>query len=317
MWAHGAGVVYIGLDFLVDKALKLYLVEVNLGLPGGAQEIDLTHSVRRGAPSGVFARIETCSLRMYGMAFRDYLHSLPFMASLKPFKLWLDGEGPFPTDIHPALRLEDKAVQHRILAPFAPVPESLVADPEDPSGAAEFLRRRGRLVLKRRLGRGGRGLAVIDNPDDLAAAIDKISRPYGGLLQEYVESKAGPFTFSVRAVAFGGEFIGMYANLARRSVSNHGVLACVEEGPGRALAADEFETVRFNQKSWEAEIWFGGAEPAYLRHNLYEDEVARTALRLPAAVLEEIEALSVRVERFYEGLDLAALPLAWFEQARP
>jgi hypothetical protein len=308
--------MYIGLDFLVDQALKPYLIEVNVGLPGGAQEIDLTHLVRRGTPSGVFARIETCSRRVYGMAFRDYLHSLPFVADLKPFKLWLDGQGPFPASLHPALRLEDKAVQYRILAPLALMPESLVADSEDPAGAAEFLRRHGRLVLKRRLGRGGRGLTVIDNPDDLAAALGNISAPYGGLLQEYIESKVGPLSFSVRAVAFGGEFIGMYANLARRAVSNHGVLACVEEGPGRALAADQFQTVTFNQRSWEAEIWFGGAEPAYLRHNLYEDEVARTALLLPADVLAEIKALSVRVERFYEGLDFAALPPAWSERIR-
>jgi hypothetical protein len=91
-------------------------------------------------------------------------------------------------------------------------------------------------------------------------------------------------------------------------------LAYVKEGHDLGLADREFGTEFFDQKSWEAEIWFGGTEPAYLRHNLYEDEVAQTALILPDHLLRTIQALSVRIERFYEGLDWSSLPRACFEE---
>ncbi|HSB07025.1 MAG TPA: hypothetical protein VLK23_17750, partial [Thermodesulfobacteriota bacterium] len=54
--------------------------------------------------------------------------------------------------------------------------------------------------------------------------------------------------------------------------------------------------------------------PAYLQHNLYEDEVARTTLYLPEPLVGTIMELSVKVERFYEGLDLSTLPEACFEE---
>ncbi len=80
------------------------------------------------------------------------------------------------------------------------------------------------------------------------------------------------------------------------------------------LLKKTFETISFSQKSWEAEIWFGENEPSYLRHNLYEDEVAQTTLHLPDRVYETIKETSVRIERFYENLDLSPLPRACFEE---
>jgi len=95
--------MYIGIDFLISPDLQPYVVEVNLGLPGGAQEFDLTHLVYRGRPSGIFEQIEKTSRRIYGKGFAEYLASLPFIESLKPFKIWLDGQGPFPQTFHPGL----------------------------------------------------------------------------------------------------------------------------------------------------------------------------------------------------------------------
>jgi hypothetical protein len=304
-------VLYLGIDFLVTPNLRPHAVEVNLGLPGGAQEYDLTCLVHNGGRSDVFWRIEEISRQVYGKPFREYLYSQSWLTSLKSLKLWLDGQGPFPKSFHPALRLEDKWVQYQFLSPRVPMPETRVFDPENQEEAEHFLAEKGRLVGKRRLGRGGHGFRLIDRPEDLA---EEPSRDYGCLLQEWVDSRAGSYVFSIRSIAFGGRHICSYANLASRPFSNHGILAYVDSGDRLRLSSDEFKTRAFNQKSWEAEIWFGEDEPAYLRHNLYEDEVAATALVLPGDVIAEIKDISIRIERFYESLDLAALPRALFEQ---
>ena len=298
------------MDFLVTQDLRPYVVEVNLGLPGGAQEYDLTSRVYNGRPSDVFPTIEAISRDVYGKPFREYFDSLPWLESLKPFKLWLDGEGPFPRAFHPALRLEDKWVQYQILSPLVPMPETRVFDPENRREAERFLGQKGRLVGKRRLGRGGRGFMLIDRTEDLA---EETAREYGRLLQEWVDSRVGSYVFSVRSVAFGGRHVCLYANLASRAYSNHGILAHVESGDRLRLSEDRFNTRSFNQRSWEAGIWFGREEPAYLQHNLYEDEAATAALMLPGDVIAAIKEISVRIERFYESLDLAALPRAFFE----
>jgi hypothetical protein len=303
--------MYLGIDFLVGPGLNPYVIEVNVGLPGGAQEYHRTHLVFLQKPSEIFSRIEEISGRLYGRPFRDYLNSLPFIESLKLFKIWMDGRGPFPPVFHPGLRLEDKGVQYRVLSPLVPMPETLVFDPGKMDDTEMFLKRKGRLVLKPRLARGGRHFRIIDKPSALQAARLE-SRRF--LLQEYIDSRVDDFIFSIRSVAFGGEAVCMYANLSRRAYSNHGLLAYVMAGEGFGLVQRNFKTEFFNQRSWEAEIWFGGAEPAYLHHNLYEDEVAQTALILPGRLLETIRALSVRIERFYDKLDLTSLPRACFEE---
>ena len=105
----------------------------------------------------------------------------------------------------------------------------------------------------------------------------------------------------------------MYANLSTRSYSNHGNLTFVSQGDRFGLADKEFSTESFNQRSWEAELWFGENDPPYLRHNLYEDEVAKTTLYLPKQLYRLITELSIKIERFYEGLDLSSLPKGCFE----
>jgi hypothetical protein len=303
--------MYLGIDFLITSELKLYLVEVNVGLPGGAHEYDLTHLVRFGKPSDIFRRIEWTSRKVYGKTFKDYLDSLPFIESLKPFKIWIDGMGPFPKTFHPGLRLEDKWNQYQLLRAIAPMPETIALDPEDLVGADRFIKRKKKVVLKRRVGRGGRDLQMISKPSDLWK-LNLIPHHY--LLQEYVESKINGYSLSLRSVAFGGEFICMYANLSPRSTSNHGILTFISFGHPFGLSEKDFKTESFDQKSWEAEIWFGENEPQYLRHNLYEEEVAKATLLIPETFLRTIKELSVKVERLYDGLDLLNLPKACFEE---
>jgi hypothetical protein len=303
--------MYLGIDFLITPSQQPYVVEVNVGLPGGAQEYHLTHLVHFGAPSDIFTHIEETSKRVYGKTFKDYLHSLPHVESLKPFKIWMDGKGPMPGTLHPGLRLEDKWIQYQLFKSVAPMPETMVFDPQNHEEAEQFLKRKGRLVLKRRLGRGGRNFKVIEESSALSTLN---SEGHPCLLQEYIESKVDGYTLSIRSVAFGGEFVCMYANLSTRSYSNHGFLGFVSERKYFGLSDRDFKTEFFNQKSWEAEIWFGEETPAYLQHNLYEDEVARTTLYLPEPILRTIKELSVKIERFYEGLDFSTLPEACFEE---
>ena len=304
------GCMYLGIDFLITPDLKLYLVEVNVGLPGGAHEYDLTHRVHFGKPSDVFQRIESTAQEVYGRTFKEYLYSLPFIGSLKSFKIWMDGMGPFPNTFHPGLRLEDKWNQYQLLRAIAPMPETMIFDPGDALAGDRFIETKKKVILKRRVGRGGRGLQIITEPSSLRK-LNLGTNPY--LLQDYVESKINGWSLSVRSVAFGGEFICMYANLAARPTSNHGILTFISPGNSFALSEKDFKTELFTQKSWEAEIWFGKHEPDYLRHNLYEEEVARATLHIPEPLLRKIQELSIEIERFYEGLNLFSLPRACFE----
>jgi len=303
--------MYLGIDFLITPDLTLFLVEVNVGLPGGAHEYDLTHRVHSGEPSDVFQRIESTSQKVYGRTFKNYLHSLPFIGSLKPFKIWMDGMGPFPGTFHPGLRLEDKWNQYQLLKAIAPMPETMVFDPDDKLGVDRFIEKKEKVILKRRVGRGGRGLQIITEPSFLWK-LNLGSNPY--LLQEYVKSQINGWSLSVRSVAFGGEFICMYANLAARPASNHGILTFISPGNPFGLNEKHFKTELFNQKSWEAEIWFGNDEPDYLKHNLYEEEVARETLWIPEPLFMKIKELSIEIERAYDGLDLLSLPKACFEE---
>jgi hypothetical protein len=304
--------MYLGIDFLISPDLKPYVIEVNVGLPGGAQEYHLAHLVHFGRSSEIFSQIEETSLKVYGKPFKDYLHSLPFIQSLKPFKIWMDGEGPFPNTFHPGLRLEDKWVQYQLIQSIATMPETILFNPLELAPAGQFLEKKGKVVLKRRVGRGGRNFKVVIE-SDLLSTLNKEGHP--SLLQEYIESKINGYVFSIRAVVFGGEFMCMYANLSHRSYSNHGILTFVSQGDRFGLVDKEFKTEFFNQRSWETGIWFGENDPPYLRHNLYEDEVAKTTLYLPETIYRTIQKLSVKIERFYEGLDLSSLPEGCFESS--
>ena len=106
----------------------------------------------------------------------------------------------------------------------------------------------------------------------------------------------------------------MYANISPRSTSNHGILTFIASGNPFGLSEKDAKTESFDQKSWEAEIWFGENEPQYLRHNLYEEEVTKATLIIPEPFLRTIKELSIKIERLYDGLDLFSLPKACFEE---
>jgi hypothetical protein len=209
------------------------------------------------------------------------------------------------------LRLEHKWNQYQLLKAIAPMPETIIFDPEDTAGVDRFIERKKKVILKRRVGRGGRDLKIITEPSSLWG-LNFGSNPY--LLQEYVESKINGLSLSVRSVAFGGKFMCMYANLSPRPASNHGILTFISPGTPFGLSEKHFKTESFNQKSWEADVWFGKNDPQYLRHNLYEDEVARSTLLIPEPLLKKIKELSIKIERIYDGLDLFSLPKACFEE---
>jgi hypothetical protein len=303
--------MYLGIDFLITPESRLYLIEVNVGLPGGAHEYHLAHIIHTGSPPGIFRKIEEISKKVYGKTFKNYLNSIPFIESLKSFKIWMDGMGPFPENFHPGLRLEDKWNQYQLVRSIAPMPDTIEIDPSNLKEAEAFIEKRGKAALKRRVGRGGRGFRMIHEPSEMTK-LDLASYPF--LLQEYVDSKTSGYSLSIRSVSFGGEFLCMYANLSSAQVSNHGILTFVVPGDRFGLRETEFETESFDQRSWEAEVWFGQKEPEYLRHNLYEEKVAKTSLILPEKLYHRIEELSVKVERLYEGLALADLPKACFEK---
>lgn len=302
--------MYLGIDLLVGPGLELFTSEVNVGLPGGAEEYDRAHRVSLGQPSGVFAAIERTSQEIYGLPFARYLSSLPFLQALKAFKLWMDGQGEFPPQLHPALRLEDKWVQYQVLHRFIPMPETAVYEPDDTRPAVAMLARWNRLIIKRRLGRGGRGFRVISRLEDLPGRDESES---SFVLQRHIDSRIDGYSFSVRAVAFGGRFICAYANLANREYSNHGILAHISEGDVLTLSDQASGTVRFDERSWEAKLWFGDREPAYLKHNLYEDEVAAASLFVPRPLFAAVCDIAVRIERLYDSLDFSSLPPACFE----
>jgi hypothetical protein len=305
--------MYLGIDFLISPEREPLVIEVNVGLPGGADEYDRAHRIFHGRPSGVFSAIEKTSEEITGRPFGGYLDSLPFLPALKAFKLWMDGRGELPPVLHPALRLEDKWVQYQILHSIVPMPETVVYEPGDTGSSAALLARWGRLALKRRVGRGGRGFRIINGLEDLAG------REAGGsplILQRHIDSRVEGYAMSIRAVAFGGRFICAYANLAAREYSNHGILAHISVGDRLALSERPFRTERIDERSWEAKLWFGNREPAYLKHNLYEDEVAAAALIVPGPLFAAVKDRAVRVERHYEGLNFADLPRACFE-SRP
>jgi len=303
--------MYLGIDFLITPELKLYLAEVNVGLLRGAHQYHLTHLVHFGKPSDIFRRIEWTSRKVYGKTFKDYIHSLSFIESLKSFNIWMDGAGPFPKTLHPGLRLEDKWNQYQLIKAIVPMPETIALDPEDLVGADRFIERKKKVVLKRRAGKEDGDLPVISESSALWK-LNLIRHHY--LLQEHVESKINGYCLLIRSVVFGGEFMCMYANLSATSPPGPEILTFISSGNPFGLSEKNFKTESFNQKSWESEIWFSENEPQDQRQNPGEELVAKATLILPDPFSRMIKELSVRVERLYDGLDLSALPKACFEE---
>lgn len=304
--------MYIGADFLLDRGKVLYLSEVNTGVPAGATEYDLVHRSRHGRGSRVFERLDTLSTAAYGKSFAEHILTLPWLDDLRRLKIWMDGRGALPENPHPALRLEDKWVQHRLLSPLFPMPDTVLWTGAWDEEISAFSKNGRRLVLKRRLGRGGRGLMIIDGPP----ALEALNPPPGScMIQPFLDSRIGPFAFSIRAAAFAGEFLGMFASLAKRSTSNHGIRFFVTAGDRLSLSNPGFGFEVVHQISREAELFYRGRIPRYLERDVGIEHIADAAVRVPAPLLGEIRKAAASISRLYADLDFGKLPRSWTDEA--
>ncbi len=303
--------MYIGVDFLFDRDRKLYLSEVNTGVPGGAQEYDFVYRVKFGKPSGVFEKIESLSQEIFNTNFFDHIHGLPYIDDLKALKIWMDGEGPLPEKTSPVLRLEDKWIQYLILSGDYPMVSTEIFRKESLKSYEIFFSEGNPVVLKRRLGRGGKGFLLVRDISELKK-LDMMDHFY--LVQPFLESQIGPLKLSVRAAAFAGRFICMFANLSPRLTSNHGFRFYVSPGDGFRLSDMNFKVRKIFQKAWEADIFFKGKIPEYLYHSVFEEEIAEAELIIPDSVYREIKRISASISRFYQGLDFKTLPKSFIEE---
>jgi len=303
--------MYIGVDFLIDPELRLYLSEVNTGVPGGAQEYDLIHRVKYGSPSGIFDRIDALSQKNFGKNFYDYTNSLPYIDDLRALKIWMDGQGPLPTDPAPELRLEDKWVQYLLLSDICRMIPTRIYDRECQKDLPNEIKEKRPIVLKKRLGRGGKGFLLAEDISKLEA-LDLEDDLY--LLQPYVHSQIGDLKLSVRAAAFAGEFLCMFANLNPRLTSNHGYRFSVSQGKGLKLSDQGFGTRRMVQKSWEADVFFKGDIPDYLYESASVEDVAEAELAILQPVYETIQRTAASISRLYMDLDCKTLPTSYIEE---
>jgi len=304
--------MYIGADFLLDRAGRLFLSEVNTGVPAGATEYDLVYKERKGEDSGIFDRIEAFSREKFGGTFREFVHSLPWLDDLKRLKIWMDGQGPMPNKPHPALRLEDKWVQYRILSSHFSLLPTRLWTPESRTAVQQAMSKGQRYVLKRRLTRGGKGFKVLDPKSDRAALPDPDARK---IVQPYLESRIGGYAFSLRAAAFAGQFLCLFASLADRNTSNHGIRFLVSPGDPLKINPAVYNTRTIQQKSREADIFYRGEIPPYLHRDVHEEEIADAEILLPESHLNRIQQITSRISALYAKMDFSSLPVSWIEES--
>jgi len=304
--------MYLGLDFLISQNNIPLLLEVNIGLPGGAFEYDLAYRTIYHKPSTVYDLIEKISHNAYKKNFKDYIHSLEYKEELTALKLWIDGARAFPKKYSPILRLEDKWVQYQLLYNNGfPLPHTELYDPKDKGQVASLLKRFGKFVIKPRSGRHGRGMKIIDSINSFPS--DKPSQiPF--ILQEYVECKVEDYHYSVRSVSFDEEFICLIGYIAKGNITYEGSTVLIESGEDVTLRDREFNIVNYPQMSWEGEIWYKGKIPNHLTENLIGERVADTILYLPEYTINEIKEISKQIGKLYMNLNFNKLPMAWFEK---
>jgi hypothetical protein len=171
-------------------------------------------------------------------------------------------------------------------------------------------------AVKRRLGRGGKGFLKVSSHNDLKNY--NLTSDGSYIIQSYIDSNINAsgeiFKFSIRALAFSGKFICMYANLSRKLTSNHGIIFYIKPGSYLGINKVNFKTTKFSQKAWEADLFYKGTIPEYLYHNLYEDEVAEAELSLPEKTFKMIKEISASVSSYYEKLDYSKLPESFIEK---
>src|SRR3989304_9537933 len=100
--------IYLGFHFILSKNNLPLLLEVNIGLPGGAFEYDLAYRTIHRKPSTIYDLIENIAQSKYQKGFNKYIHSLDYKEELTSLKSWIDPAGAFPERPSLILRLEDK-----------------------------------------------------------------------------------------------------------------------------------------------------------------------------------------------------------------
>jgi len=297
--------MYIGADFLIDKDLRLYLSEVNTGIPAGAQEYDFVYRTKFGKPSGVFQRIESLAQKYFKKTFCEYMQDLPFMDDLRALKIWMDGKGPFPEKPDKALRLEDKWVQYVILSKSFPMIQTEIFLPDKEKKVIKLLSRGIPVVFKKRFGRGGKGFVLIKDLEELRRA-NLTENEF--IMQPYLESSIGSYKLSIRAASFMGHFICMFASLSQKLTSNHGIRFFISPGDGLKLTKKDFKIKKIVKKSWEADIFYKGDIPDYLYHDVYEETIAEAELIIPERLCQDIRKISASVSGLYRDMDFDSLP---------
>ena len=303
--------MYIGADFLIDKDLRLFLSEVNTGVPAGAQEFDFVYKEKFKKSSGVFQKIESLSQRYTGKNFFGYINELPFIDDLRALKIWMDGKGPLPDSPSKALRLEDKWIQYQILSHTWPMAPTEIFKNQMTITDMKFIPREYPIVLKKRYGRGGRGFHLIQNTKELRKT--KIEKN-AYIVQPYIDSAIGQFRLSIRAAAFMGTFICMFASLSEKLTSNHGIRFFVTPGNGFKLTKENFEVKEIIHKSWEADIFYNRNIPDYLYHDVYEETIGLAELIIPERLYGDIQNIAASISNFYKNLDFNTLPRASIEE---
>jgi len=301
--------MYIGIDFLIDRGKELYLSEINTGAPAGAFEYDLVYRQQFEKPSGIFERIDRISKDNFSLDFKDYIRSLPYIDDLKRLKIWMDGRGAFPEKPAPELKLEDKWIQYKLLSPLINMLPTELFDENNKDFLETCFPGVRKFVIKRRLGRNGRGLRVLDKD-----AVNNLENPAGShIVQPWIDSSVSGFTMSIRASAFCGEYICMFASLSSREVSNHGYRFYIEPGEKFGLSSEKFKVNEVVKKSWEAEILFGDNIPPYLKESVSVESIADGKLILPQDIYEKIIEASVKISDKISNIDCSSIKDSLFD----
>jgi len=296
--------MYIGIDFLIDAGQELYLSEINTGAPAGAFEYDLVFREQFNRPSGVFKKIDDISKKNFSLTFREYIRRLPYIADLRMLKIWMDGMGPFPAHPAPELRLEDKWIQYNILSGEFDMLPTEIYSRENEEQYWKTDAGKTRLVVKRRLGRGGREFWVCKKGEKIKD-LEKPGNQY--IMQPWIDSSIEGLSMSVRAASFCGEFICMLASLSPRRVSNHGYRFYTMPGNRLGLSRSGYRLKKVIKKSWEAGIFFGGDIPDYLEESVMVETVSDGVLTLPENIYTSILEISGQVSRKIDGIDCSRI----------
>jgi len=297
--------MYLGIDFLIDRGRDLYLSEINTGVPAGAFEYDLVYRQQFGKPSGIFDRLDRISQKNFSLSFNKYIISLPYIEELRKLKVWMDGRGEFPADPPPELKLEDKWIQYRLLSGITDMLPTEIYDGNN----KDFFARRcpgiTKFVLKRRLGRNGRGMRLIKRGE----TVKKMERPLQDhIIQPWIDSSADGLTMSIRAAVFCGEFICMFASLSTREVSNHGYRFYIQPGEKLGLSSRKFKLLKVKKKSREAEILFGDDLPGYLEEAVTLETISDGKLMIPHGIYSAIKKSSALINQTIMKTDLGLYP---------